>query len=218
MIIAKGKKFGVNVSLGIVGGIVEFEECYGSATMAGLYDRTTFGLCPEPFQYYYEPFEATDSLSSVPVNVHREVWELKNEWLKTVPGMTGRVAENALRAASICASFDGRNLLLPQDLGPALELAKYQIRVREVKRPNPGQNPDAVCAFTVLQKLALAPPGEWVSKRQIARAIHAERLGPGVFRRAGENLFMNGEIERLFSGATKKNEYWRLTEQGESDE
>ena len=52
----------------------------------------------------------------VKVSVDPDVWELKSKWLKTVPGMTGRVAENALRIASICAGFDGRTLLRAEHL------------------------------------------------------------------------------------------------------
>jgi hypothetical protein len=218
MVIAQGKKFQVNVSLAIAGGIANFEECYGSATTAGLYDRTLFGQCPYPFRYEYEPFEHNAArLDPVAVSVHPEVWAAKNEWFKTVPGMTGRVAENALRAASICAAFDGKTLLRAADLGPALEFAKYQIKFRDVKRPNPGENPEAICANAIVRKLEeWAPNGEWVQKRLIAKGIHSERFGPSIFRRAGDNLYFNEEIERKLIGTTKKAEHWRL--RGENNE
>jgi hypothetical protein len=219
MIIAKGKKFQVDVSLGILGGLVDFEECYTSTSMAGLYDRTIFGLCPEPFRYDYEPFEhdGVNVPTPAPVKVHHDVWEARNDWLKTVPGMTGRIAENALRVASICAGFNSKSLLRATDLGPALEFAKYQIRFRALKQPNPGQNPEAVCAFAILRKLAEFTPGEYVAKRKILHAIHAEKFGPGISRRAGENLFFNGEIDRWFGGTTKKAEFWKLSGEDEGE-
>lgn len=214
MVIAKGQQFPVNCSLGIVGGIVDlkFEECFGTATTAGLYDRFVFGRSPSAFTFDYRPFDtAAERLPDpVKVSVHPGVWELKSGWLKTIPGMTGRVAENALRIASICAGFDGRTLLRAENLARALEFAKYQIRVQALLQPNPGQNPEAVCAFAILQQIdKLAPNCEWLSKRNISKAIHAERFGPGIFRRAGDNLVFNEEIERAYLGEGKKTEFWR---------
>jgi hypothetical protein len=216
LVIAKGQRFSFNASLGILGGIVQdkFDECFGSATTAGLHDRFILGICPQPFSFDYRPFDGNAEClpAAVPVSVEPQVWEQKTEWLKLVPGMTGRIAENALRVASICASFDGRKLLRIQDLQPAIEFAKYQIRAQELLQPNPGENPDARCAFAILRKIEeLARNGEWVRKREISRLIHADRFGPSVFLRAGNNLLFNGEIDGIRSPNDKRLELWRRT-------
>jgi energy-coupling factor transporter ATP-binding protein EcfA2 len=216
LVIAKGQKIDFNASLGILGGIVEekFEECFGAITTAGLHDRFIFGICPQPFNFNFQPFEdGSESLPSpVAVGVHSEVWTQIKEWVRTVPGMTGRIAENALRVASICAGFDGRSLLLVQDPGPALEFAKYQIRARALLQPNPGQNADARCAFAILQKLEqLAPNGGQVASRIISKAIHSERFGPGIFRYAIQNLAFSGEIEATPSSQDKRVLFLRRT-------
>jgi hypothetical protein len=216
LVIAKGQRFTFNASLGVVGGIVQekFDECFGSATTAGLHDRFIFALCPHPFFFDFRPFEGNAEClpPAVQVSADPDVWELKSEWLRTISGMTGRVAENAIRVASICAGFDGRKVLRAGDLGPAVEFARYQIRVRELLQPNPGENPDARCAFAILRKIEqLAPDGAWIQKRAIARAIHAERFGPGVFMRAGSSLEFNGELETMRSKADRRQELWRRT-------
>jgi len=81
-------------------------------------------------------------------------------------------------------------------LGPHLALAKYQMKVREVLKPNPGENPDAQCAISIMEWLRQhAPTGEWVRRRDLSRGINSHRVGPGVFNRSLMNLQMNDDIE-----------------------
>jgi hypothetical protein len=124
------------------------------------------------------------------------VWEAKDEWIRTIPNLSGRCAEHALRVAGICAAFDGRQILRVADLGPARAFAENQARMRLILRPNPGENPDAKCAFAIVAALERrAPDGQWFNRRSLYRQIHAERHGAGVFNRAVNNLQYNGEIE-----------------------
>jgi hypothetical protein len=220
--VAGRKVIPFDCSLSVAGGLVlddpnggdNFEDCFNSITTGGTYDRYLFGRYPRPFTYSYRPFEGAAEKFSEPaaVGVEPAVWELRDEWIKSIPGMTGRVAEIALRVASICVGFDGVTLLRVDSsyINAALALAKYQIGFRNVMRPNPGKNDDAKCAFAILRKIEeIAPNGEWIEKRLIGKRIHAERYGPGVFYRAGHNLILNGEIDQKFEGTTRKAELWR---------
>jgi hypothetical protein len=128
------------------------------------------------------------------VTVRGSVWEAKRGWTEEDAELRDRVAENAIRAAVICAAWDGRGELTASELAPALELAKYQVRVRARLKPNPGENFDAKCAFAVLA--VLEKQTGWVSERDAYRAINANRMGPGVFDRALMNLEGTEQIER----------------------
>jgi hypothetical protein len=203
--IARGKQIHFNCQLGFIGGVVEenFHHAFGSATTGGLHDRVVFGLCPYPFEFFYRPFEAPiEEIQPGTVRVGSDVWEARDEWLKTIPGLTGRHAEHALRAAVIAASFSGNSELSAKDLGPARAFAEYQARVRGLLKPNPGQNPDAVCAFAIMAMLEES--NDWFDERALSRKIHAERFGPTVFRRCLENLEFNSDIERRKSGRRKQ--------------
>jgi len=195
---AKGKKAELSCRLSLAGGVVEemFGDLFGAKTTGGLHGRFTFGLGPKPFTFLYRPYDSTpENISPVPVHADPEIWDVRDEWVRNYPGLTPRIAEHALRVAAICAAFDGRKVLRTKDLNPALEFAKYQVRVRMVLEPNPGENSDARCAFGILGWLrSNAPGGQPVSRRTLYSAIHAARLGPGVFDRALKNLAFNEEI------------------------
>lgn len=194
--VARGKQIHVNVALSVLGGIVEenFELCFGSATTGGLHDRFVFGLCPRPFNYLYRPLEGAPEITEpCSVTVAPDVWEARDEWIRTIPGLGHRCAEHAVRAAVIGAAFSGRTVLLAKHLGPARAFAVYQASVRKMLKPNPGENPDARCAFAILG--ALDQDGDtWQLKRKIAKKIHAERFGPSVFERAVAALEKAGEL------------------------
>jgi len=198
---ARGRVIQFNCSLSFIGGVVDadFGHLFDFATVGGLHDRFIFGQCPDAFEFVYRPFEGgRESLDapSAAVAVDPEVWEAKDDWNRTIPNLSGRCAEHALRIAAICASFDGRKTLRVCDLGPARAFAENQARVRLILRPNPGENPEAKCAFAIVAALERqAPDGQWVNRRSLYRQIHAERHGAGVFNRAVNNLQYNGEIE-----------------------
>jgi hypothetical protein len=194
--VSKRKLLAFHSTLSVFGGIVDrnFQYLFDWTTTAGLYDRFLFGQCPAPCQFLYRPFEGgKESTTPKLFDVNPDVWEARNEWLKTTPEANPRVAEIVLRAAGICASFDGRELSAA-DLGPAKSLFEYQTRVRQVLRPNPGTNDDAVCAFAA-HTLLVRYAGAWVFKRELYRKIHGERFGPGVFHRCLMNMRFNEEIE-----------------------
>jgi hypothetical protein len=195
---SKGRQFNFDCRLSITGGIVEdtFGDSFGSATTGGLYDRFIFGLCPEPYDFLYRPFSGgTETLSPFAAIVDSEVWDVRDSWVKE-GGISPRVAEHALRVAYICCSVDGRPSLRADDLEPARAFAKYQMRVRVVLRPNPGENPDAKCAIQIRRWLTEhGGDGQWVSRRDLDRGIHSSKLGPGVFNRCLDNLQFNDEIE-----------------------
>jgi hypothetical protein len=191
---ARGKQIRFNCSLGIVGGLVEdtFEQCFGAATTGGLHDRFIFGLCPQPFTYIYRPFEGSaEDTEPCGVTINRDVWEARDEWMKSIPDLSPRCAEHAIRAATVAAAFSGRSILYARHLGPARAFAEYQTRVRKRLKPNPGENPDARCAFAILG--ALDSAGGWVGKRELGRKIHSDRFGPTVFERAISALEAAGE-------------------------
>jgi hypothetical protein len=195
----KRHKVEFNGRLSISGGVVEemFGQLFGSVTTTGLYDRFIFGLCPPAFVYNYTPLTGPPEVlpDALPVQVHSEVWRERTSWQKAYPYL-GRTVEHALRAAVICASQDGSPVLMARDLVPAFAFAIYQHRVRSVLRPNPGENPDARCAFQIRAYLEEhAPNGELVRQREVYRGIHAERIGPTVFERTVRNLMRCGELE-----------------------
>ncbi len=205
--IAKQKGMEFNCEMGLLGGCVsqQFDSLFDASTVGGLYDRFIFGMCPEPFEYSYRPLEgeSEEVPETTAITVHRDVWAAKDEWVRE--GMSPRVAENALRVAGICCAYDGFPQLEVKHLAPAKALGEYLMRVRMVLRPNPGENPDAKCAFAIMGLLN----GEWVAKRDIYRTIHAYRMGPSVFKRALDNLTFNEELEIKTEGTQKAAFYRR---------
>ena len=195
---ARSKQIHVHCRLSIVGGIVEnkFPELFGSATTGGLYDRFIFGRCPQPFQYDYRPFEGGAEITEpCPVSIAGDVWELKTAWLREIPGLTPRCAELAIRAAVIAASFSGRTVLYARHIEVSgRAFAEYQMRMRHVLKPNPGENTDARCAVAILAALDEKPG--WNLKRDVSRKIHADRrFGPSAFERTVSSLAAGAEID-----------------------
>lgn len=183
-----------DASLSIIGGIVDdrFEELFSRATTAGLYDRFAFGACPGGFEFDYYPFEGSRcSYEPEPTYITPEVWQEKSLWRKEI---SSRVTEIAIRAAAICAAFDGRAALKATDLGPALEFARYQDRIRKILKPNEGENFEAKAALKILSRLDRYE-GHFVSKRQLLDEIGAYRFGPSIVKRTIEVLESNGDIE-----------------------
>jgi hypothetical protein len=190
--------------LSVLGGLLEetFGDLFGKATTGGLYDRFIFGQCPTDFNYLYRPFQGQPlAVEPVTVAVHPEVWAERDCWIKTIPGVTGRIAEIALRVASICAAFDGKDFLMVSDLAPARAFAEYQARIRILLRPNPGENFEARAAFKFLAYLQRhAPDGQWLGKREMLRETHCYELGPSTCNKALNTLGYNGDIEEKQEG------------------
>jgi hypothetical protein len=196
--VAHQKQIPFDAALSIAGGISEekFQEGFNHTTTGGLYDRFVFSLFPSGFHFDWQPWEGSAVADTVcEVRVHGSVWEAKRGWMKEDEELRDRIAENAIRSAVICAAWDKRSELKGEHLAPALELAKYQVRVRSTLKPNPGENYDAKCAFAVIAVLEKSQ-SQWVKERDVYKSIHAERLGPGVFDRALLNLEFTEQIER----------------------
>jgi hypothetical protein len=193
----KNEQFQIDCRLSIVGGVVEsdFSECFGSASVSGLYDRFTFGLAPVPCHYLHRPDDGPPiNISIFAPKVAANVWDERDRWI--ADGLVSpRVAEHCLRIAYICAAADHREELRASQLAPALAMAKYQMKFRSVMQPNSGENPVAKCANSIRNWLAQHDPGQWVLRRDLGRGVHADRVGPAIFNQTLASLAMNDEIE-----------------------
>jgi hypothetical protein len=198
VLMGRGQTATFHASLSILGGIVEdkFDDLFGAATTAGLYDRFLFGCCPGGFEFEYFPFDGTpkEDLNPIPVSIDESVWTEKVAWRVADPELEPRVAEIAIRVAAVCASFDGRPRLKADDLGPARAFADYQQRIRRLLKPNAGENPEGKVALKILSELNRYN-GKFVATRKLLRDINAYRFGPSVADRALSVLHANGEIE-----------------------
>lgn len=205
LVLGKGAVTTFHASLSILGGIVDvkYEDLFASASTAGTYDRFLHGQCPQGFVYDYMPFYGgQEELSPAPVSIDEDVWVEKAAWLREEREMSARVAELAIRAASVCAAFDRRRVLYAKDLAPAREFARYQTRIRRLLKPNPGENFEGKIAFKILDVLD-QHKGKFVSKRELFHAIHYNRYGPSVADRAYCILLANDEIEETKIGRVK---------------
>jgi hypothetical protein len=122
------------------------------------------------------------------------VWSTKSEWVKEDPELNPRIAEIAIRAATVCAAFNGTIVLENSMLGPARELVRYLTNIRKVLKPNPGENFEARLAHKFLDYLD-RHNGKFVSTRDMFRDTRAYDLGPSTADRALSILAANGEVE-----------------------
>jgi hypothetical protein len=210
MFMGKGKNISLNCAMSWIGGIVteQFEECFGSATIGGLYDRFMFGLCPTGYTLAYEDFRCKPAtVNPIPVTIDPSVYEIIKSWRKDHPELT-REIELAVRFAKVIASFDQRPVLYGKDMeGAPLVFAMEQSRIRKTLKPNAGDNPDARFANAIMSLLARkTKPGEWMDMRTVKLHLNVfrENLGPNVMERAINGLLRAGDIE-FNSDKTRKN-------------
>jgi bifunctional DNA primase/polymerase-like protein len=210
MFMGKGKSVTLNCAMSWIGGIVteEFEECFGSATIGGLYDRFMFGLCPTGYTLAYDDFRGEPAnVNPIPVTIDPSVYEVIKSWRKDHPELT-REIELAVRFAKVIASFDRRPVLFGKDLeGAPLIFAMEQSRIRKTLKPNAGDNPDARFANAIMSLLARkTKPGEWIDMRQVKQQLNVfrENLGPNVMERAINGLLRAGDIE-INTDKTRRN-------------
>jgi hypothetical protein len=215
--IAKGKPVRFHCRLSIAGGIIDekFEDLFSTATTSGLYDRFLFTQCPTGFEYLWRPIEdapaTTDTFEEVPID--RDIWAARDELVKNEK-INPRLLEISLRAAAICASFDGRDGLRTTGLGPAWELARYQARARNLLQPNEGKNFEGRVAIKILGYLNQhAPDSKWLVLRQVLKATHAWEYGPSIAERALRAMAFGGAIEETIQtvGRGQKRRLIRLT-------
>jgi hypothetical protein len=199
LIIAKQKHLPFNCRLSLIGGIVEdkFEESFNHSTTGGLHDRFIFGHCPTNAKYNYRPFKGkpTEFGDRSKVTIANDVWQIVDKW-KDIDNLDNRAVQNALRVATICASFDGRETLRAKDLQPTFAFAQYQTKIKQLLAPNEGANLDAQCRVSILKRLKLARGGDgWVKRRDVMRSINANRYGT-MFYRVLNTMMYNHEIEQ----------------------
>jgi hypothetical protein len=197
-----GREYNLNLQMSFIGGIVEeeFDTVFGSHSLGGLYDRFLFGRAPEGFRWNYQPCPIAPGKHFAgwnlkPVRIDGSVYEVTKQWNKENPGL-GRVSEICTRIANIYGSLDGRPEITGKDIEPLKPLALYQIGLRQMFRPNPGQNPDAVFANKALawiQKHA----GGWTSIAKLKQHTWRveQNLGPAVAVRSLIGLARSGRIE-----------------------
>jgi hypothetical protein len=202
VLMARGQSTIFHASLSILGGLTDdkFQDLFGAATIAGLHDRFIFGACPGGFKFDFRPFDGiVERRIPTQVTIGSGVWDAKKEWLDECQELEPRVVELALRFATICASFDGRDKLMASDLGPARQFADYQMRIRRVLKPNAGENFEGRCALKMIDYLKQFG-GKFVGVREMLRACNTHRFGPSVAERALKVLDGNGEIEIVKQG------------------
>jgi hypothetical protein len=217
LLMAKGKRVSLNCAMSWIGGIVtdRFEECFGSATTQGLYDRFQFGLCPTGYEFAYRKFEGgPEIVNPVPVTIDGSVYEATKSWKKDHPELT-RERELAVRFARIIASFDGRTTLYGKDMeGAPLTYALEQAHIRTILRPNAGDTPDAAFANALLGFLKRKSKNdEWIDLMDVKNGlnVYRENLGPVVMERVMNSLNRMGEIEVRRDNAKRKGKtYIRL--------
>jgi hypothetical protein len=201
LLMGGAKKVTLNCAMSWIGGIVadEFETCFGSSTTGGLYDRFMFGVCPTGYQVGYQDFTGEPAqVQPVPVTVDPSVYEASNAWRKDHPELT-REVELGVRFAKVIASFDGRTTLYGKDMeGAPYVFALEQARIRQMLKPNAGDNPDAKFANAIMSLLARkTKPGEWLDTRMLKLHLKAfwRNLGPNVLDRAINGLIRGQDIE-----------------------
>jgi hypothetical protein len=200
VVLGRGKEIEVNCALSFIGGIVEdeFDTCFGAKSMGGLHDRFTFGLCPEGYNFIYRPFEGLpETTKPISVEVDPEVWDMVEVVRKESPKV-GREAEIAVRAARVCASFDGRKILTAKDCETsARAFVGEQAKIRDFLRPNAGVTSDAQCANALMSWLERnAPELRIVREREVRQGLRKTlaRLGPGALDYTTKYLSRQGVI------------------------
>jgi hypothetical protein len=197
-----GKEYILNLAMSFIGGIVEdeFDTVFGSASLGGLYDRFLFGRAPNGFMWDYVPCPIPQAKHWLnwdlkPVQVNPSVHEVVKGWNRENQGL-GRVAEICTRVATIYACLDGRSEVTGKDIEILKPLALYQVGLRQVFRPNPGKNPDAIFANTAMAWIQKNADG-WTSIAKLKqRTWRVEQdLGPAVAVRSLIGLARSGRID-----------------------
>ena len=196
-----GFEVDLSCALTFIGGIVreEFGSCFGSKSMGGLHDRFVFGLCPEGYNFLYRPFEGKpERTNPIAVKIDKEVFEMVDA-IRKANKLIGREAEHAVRAAHICASFDGRPVLRAKDCESMVKAyAEEQLRIRDILKPNEGKNPEAIICNAIIDWLnRWAADGRWVRESKLRHGL--QRLIKEYNRRTFNNAISSmrkGEIDR----------------------
>lgn len=204
--VARGQQIELDMAISIIGGMPpeRVQECFGSESTSGFYDRFLFGVCPTVNPHIYRPFDPSESalgdgvvLNPIQVSVDKSVWKLVHQWRKADTTLD-RTIEIIVRCAVIIASFDNRPIVFSKDVEALRPLLDYQTRCRLFIQPNPGLTFDAKMCNAILGWLEInSPNGQWMRERDLKRSIRRtlETLGPQVYNNAKKNLAFYGSIE-----------------------
>ena len=222
----KKKEVVFNATLSVIGGVVEerFGDLFTAKTTGGFYDRFLYGLCPTGFRYFYMPFEGGPALQisqteddlysdaivpiasvgnqPIPVTLDKSVFFETNRWMRDDDVLKNpdceRIVEIAMRVATICASFDRRPILYGKDLGPALELARYQARIRRLLKPNPGKTFEGQLFHKFFEFLTThTSDGSWMPRRELFHRTCSHEIGLPVSNKTLDAMIANEDVEGL---------------------
>jgi hypothetical protein len=222
----KKKEVIFNATLSVIGGVVDerFGDLFTSKTTGGFYDRFLYGLCPTGFRYFYLPFEGGPALhinqtevsinneaimpfaaagnQPIPVALDKSVFVEANRWMRDDDVLKNpdceRIVEIAMRVATICASFDRRPILYGKDLGPALELARYQARIRHLLKPNPGKTFEGQLYHKFFEFLTMhTSDGSWVPRKELFHRTCSYEIGLPVANKTLDAMIANEDVEGL---------------------
>ena len=222
----KKKEVVFNATLSVIGGVVEerFGDLFTSKTTGGFYDRFLFGLCPTGFRYFYMPFEGGPALQinpmegdlygeeivpilavgnqPIPVSLDKSVFCEANRWMRDDDVLKNpdceRIVEIAMRVATVCASFDRRPVLYGKDLAPALELARYQARIRHLLKPNPGKTFEGQLYHKFFEFLTMhTSNGEWMTRKELFHRTCSHEIGLPVANKTLDAMIANDDVEEL---------------------
>lgn len=196
----KRQSVNLNVSLSIIGGMVEgsFSDYWGRNTTMGLYDRFLFGLCPTDFAFDYEPFNGVpyrvERAAGADLLVDPDIWDWRKQFIRSNKEReVDRLAEIAIRCALVCAYFDGAHYIDNKRMEPHINFIGYQARMRMFLKPNPGENFEAQLQHKFLDYLK-AHPG-YVTRRKLFHDTRAYDKGLSIADRALDMLHANGDIQ-----------------------
>jgi Bifunctional DNA primase/polymerase, N-terminal/Primase C terminal 1 (PriCT-1) len=198
-----GTEYNFDLAVSMIGGIVEseFGEVFGASSLGGLYDRFLFGRVPPGYRWSFipSPIPVGNHFASWnlrPVAVNDSVYEVTRQWTKDIPGLNlTRIPEIVTRIAIIYGCLDNKPEITGNDLDHLKGLVEYQMALRGMFKPNPGENPDAIYANRA-QEWIDKHADQWTSIRNLKQDLRRleQQLGPGVAMRSLIGLAASGLI------------------------
>jgi hypothetical protein len=184
------KRYQGSVRLSLTGGIVaeRFEASFGSESTGGLYNRFLMGVCPQeyrgqnPYKYLWRPLEGDPIVGKAAQpfdgpssgsgftsletpRVHIDVYDARDAIVKSEK-IEERLTSLVIKCATICCAWDEISELRASYLEPFWHLARYQMQVRQLFKPNEGENFDAIVCNKIIAYLK-RHVGKWVKWRDV---------------------------------------------------
>jgi hypothetical protein len=195
-LVIKKERVSFDARLTIAGGLVDsnFADVFTGITSFGFYQRFLFALHQETGALdpeYTGQLITRPELAPVTVTGSaREAMRAFNQEHKDA----GRILQNILRVAIICAAWDGKANLTGDDMAPHLALADYQTKVRLVLRPDLGRNQMAQACNRIMAYLERHGGDVLVTKMNKDTNVSKE-FSPGMQHQAINQLVAAGEVE-----------------------